>query len=413
MNRQKLKDDVTAASSRPVGPGGAGPKAAHPSTERIHLSSPDVTELEEEALLRAVRSGWIAPLGPEVDAFEQELAAYCGRAHAVALSSGTAALHLGLLTLGVGRGDLVITSSMTFAATANAITYTGAEPVFVDCDETGNMNPDLLEEAFRELKSEGRTVRAVVPVDLLGKVADHERIGAIAATYGVPVLSDAAESLGAVRQGRSSGSYGVAAAVSFNGNKIMTTSGGGALLTDDPETARRVRYLATQARQPVAHYEHTDVGYNYRLSNLLAALGRAQLSRLDEMIERRRLLRLHYRQFFGRVPGVTLFGEPSGADGGSTRDNWWLTSVLVDPAVAGFDADDLRLALLEANIEARPLWKPMHVQPVFEGLRAFTDGTGERLFARGVSMPSGSVLTEAQVARVTDRIGIFLAGDRV
>ena len=302
---------------------------------------------------------------------------------------------------------------MTFAATANAITYTGAEPVFVDCDETGNMNPDLLEEAFRELKSEGRTVSAVVPVDLLGKVADHERIGAIAAAHGVPVLSDAAESLGAVRHGRSSASYGVAAAVSFNGNKIMTTSGGGALLTDDPETARRVRYLATQARQPVAHYEHTDIGYNYRLSNLLAALGRAQLSRLDEMIERRRLLRLQYRQFFARVPGVTLFGEPSGADGGSTRDNWWLTSVLVDPAVAGFDADDLRLALLEANIEARPLWKPMHVQPVFEGLRAFTDGTGERLFARGVSLPSGSVLTEAQVARVTDRLGIFLAGARV
>lgn len=412
MNRQKRKDDVTAASSRPVGPGGGGPTSAHPSTERIHLSSPDVTELEEEALLRAVRSGWIAPLGPEVDAFEQELAAYCGRAHAVALSSGTAALHLGLLTLGVGRGDLVITSSMTFAATANAITYTGAEPVFVDCDETGNMNPDLLQEAFRELKSEGRTVRAVVPVDLLGKVADHERIGAIAAAYGVPVLSDAAESLGAVRQGRSSGSYGVAAAVSFNGNKIMTTSGGGALLTDDPETARRVRYLATQARQPIAHYEHTDIGYNYRLSNLLAALGRAQLSRLDEMIERRRLLRLQYRQFFAPVPGVTVFGEPSGADGGSTRDNWWLTSVLVDPEIAGFDADDLRLALVEANIEARPLWKPMHLQPVFKGLRAFSDGTGERLFKFGVSLPSGSILAEAQIATVTDHLRMFLAGAR-
>jgi dTDP-4-amino-4,6-dideoxygalactose transaminase len=339
-----------------------------------------------------------------VDAFEAELAAYTGREHAVALASGTAALHLGLLHLGVGPGDVVLTSTMTFAATANSIVYTGAQPVFVDCDETGNMAPELLEEAFTRMAAEGRRVAAVVPVDLLGKVAAHERIDAIAAAHGVPVLSDAAESLGATRNGRSSGSYGTAAVVSFNGNKIMTTSGGGALLTDDVELAHRVRHLATQARQPVVHYEHLEIGYNYRLSNLLAALGRAQLDRLDAMIERRRQIRLHYRELFADVAGVTAFGEPSGADGGDTRDNFWLTSVLVDPAAAGFTADDVRLALAEENIEARPLWKPMHLQPVFAAAPAVVDGTSERLFGQGLSLPSGSVLTDEQLDRIAQAV---------
>lgn len=382
-------------------------------SERIFLSSPDVTELEEEALVRAIRSGWVAPLGPEVDAFEEELAEFCGRKHAVALSSGTAALHLGLLTLGVGPGDLVLTSSMTFAATANAIVYTGAEPVFVDCDETGNMDPDLLEEAFVALEAEGHRVRVVVPVDLLGKVADHDLIGEIADRHRAVVLSDAAESLGATLNGRQSAAYGVAAILSFNGNKIMTTSGGGALLTDDFAMAERVRYLATQARQPVVHYEHTDVGYNYRLSNLLAALGRTQLSRLDEMIERRRVLRLRYRELFDGVPGTRIFGEPSGADGGDTKDNFWLTSVVIDPDEADFDADNLRSGLAEANIEARPLWKPMHLQPVFADHQSFTNGTAERLFSTGLSLPSGSVLADEQIDRVTDAISDTLAGDLV
>ncbi len=377
-------------------------------SDRIHLSSPDVGEAEEAALVRAIRSGWVAPLGPEVDAFETELAAYCGRGHAVALSSGTAALHLGLLTLGVGPGSAVLTSTMTFAATANAITYTGAEPVFVDCDGTGNMSPDLLAEAFERVTADGIPVSAVVPVDLVGKVVDHERIDALAAQYGVPVLSDAAESLGATLAGRPAASYGQVAAVSFNGNKVMTTSGGGALLTDDETVAQRVRYLATQARQPVVHYEHTEVGYNYRMSNLLAALGRAQLARLDEMVERRRQHRFTYRRLFAGVPGVIVFGEPSGADGGDTRDNFWLSSVLVDPLRAGFKADDLRLALAEANIEARPLWKPMHLQPVFAGARAVVNGTSERLFATGLSLPSGSVLSAAQVSRIEGVVSSFV-----
>ena len=377
-------------------------------TDRIFLSSPDVTQAEEDALVRAFRSNWIAPLGPEVDAFESELADYTGRAHAVALSSGTAALHLGLLNLGVGPGDLVPTSSLTFAATANAITYTGAEPVFVDADESGNMNPALLEQALTTLRGEGHEIKAVVPVDLLGKTADHAAIGRIAADHGAVVLSDAAESLGATRDGKQSAAYGVAAAVSFNGNKIMTTSGGGALLTDDEEMAARTRYLATQARQPVVHYEHTDIGYNYRLSNILAALGRAQLNRLEEMIERRRVLRVRYRELFAAVPGVEMFGEPSGVDGGPTRDNFWLSSILVDPDAAGFTAEDLRVHLAGQDIEARPLWKPMHLQPVFAGRCAFTDGTGERLFTTGLSLPSGSVLDESSISRVVESITSFL-----
>lgn len=377
-------------------------------TDRIFLSSPDVTQAEEDALVRAFRSNWIAPLGPEVDAFESELADYTGRAHAVTLSSGTAALHLGLLNLGVGPGDLVPTSSLTFAATANAITYTGAEPVFVDADESGNMNPALLEQALTTLRGEGHEIKAVVPVDLLGKTADHAAIGRIAADHGAVVLSDAAESLGATRDGKQSAAYGVAAAVSFNGNKIMTTSGGGALLTDDEEMAARTRYLATQARQPVVHYEHTDIGYNYRLSNILAALGRAQLNRLEEMIERRRALRIRYRELFAAVPGVEMFGEPSGVDGGPTRDNFWLSSILVDPDTAGFTAEDLRVHLAGQDIEARPLWKPMHLQPVFAGRRAFTDGTGERLFTTGLSLPSGSVLDDSSISRVVESITSFL-----
>lgn len=378
------------------------------ANEKIYMSSPDVTEHEEKALVRAIRSGWIAPLGPEVDAFEEELAEYCGRKYAVALSSGTAALHLGLLTLGVGPGDLVLTSSLTFAATTNAIVYTGAEPVFIDADETGNMNPDLLEEAFQTLQNEGKTVKVVVPVDLLGKVADHERIGEIASRYGAVVLSDAAESLGATRNGKSAGAFGKAAIVSFNGNKIITTSGGGALLTDDEEFSKHVRYLATQARQPVVHYEHTDIGYNYRMSNILAALGRAQLSRLDEMIEKRRQHRLRYRDLFQDVPGVSIFGEPSGADGGDTQDNFWLTSTIVNESEAGFSAADLQKALAETNIEARPLWKPMHLQPVHQELRSFSDGTSERLFQTGISLPSGSALKQEEVERIETAIANFL-----
>ncbi len=367
----------------------------------IYLSSPDVTDAEERALVRAVRSGWIAPLGPEVDAFEAELAEATGRGHAVALSSGTAALHLGLLLLGVRPGDVVICSSMTFAATANTITYVGAEPWFVDADSSANLNPDLLQRALDTATAEGRRVGAVVPVDLFGHVVDHERIDPIVAAAGAPLLCDAAESLGSVYAGRPAASFGDLAAVSFNGNKVMTTSGGGALLTDDAANADRARYLASQARLPAPHYQHSEIGYNYRLSNLLAALGRAQLARLPEMIERRRALRRRYLELFDGVPGVTVLGQPE-REVGATRDNYWLTSVVIEPELAGFSRDDVAAALAAADIESRPLWKPLHLQPVFAGARAELDGTSERLFARGLSLPSGSSITDAQIEQVLD-----------
>jgi dTDP-4-amino-4,6-dideoxygalactose transaminase len=373
-------------------------------TQRILLSTPDVGGREEEMVTAAVRSGWIAPLGPMVDDFEAGIAARCGRAHAVALSSGTAALHLGLLEMGAGPGTAVVVPTMTFAATANAAVYTGTEPVFVDCDPvTGNLDPELLEEALRSLQAAGTRVAAVVPVDLLGRSADYTRLLPVCERFGVPVMSDAAESLGASHAGRPAGSFGRAAAVSFNGNKIMTTSGGGMLLTDDGALAARVRYLSTQARQPAVHYQHTEIGYNYRLSNVLAALGIAQLGRLDEMIGRRRALRATYARLFADVPGVEVFQRE-----GDEADNCWLTAVVVEPGTAGWDAEDLRVALDAADIESRPLWKPMHQQPVFAGARTVLNGSADRLFATGLSLPSGSALSADQVSRVVDVIGTFL-----
>lgn len=373
-------------------------------TERILLSPPDVTDVEEQALVRAFRTGWIAPLGPEVDAFERELAEFCDRRYAVALSSGTAAIHLALLNLGIGPGDLVVTSTMTFAATPNAITYTGAEPVFVDCDDSGLISPVLLEQALDQLAEEGRPAAAILTVDLLGHPVDHNRIAAAARAHGIPVVSDAAESQGATYHGRPTTAFGESAILSFNGNKIMTTSGGGALLTDDAAVADRVRYLATQARQPVAHYEHTEIGYNYRLSNLLAALGRAQLERLPAMLERRREIRAAYAEMVEGVPGLTLFGPDDTPEG--TRGNCWLTSVLVDEKVE-FTAAQLRAHLQTDNIESRALWKPMHLQPVFANRRNFVDGTSEHFFTTGITLPSGSVHSPETIDRVRSSIADF------
>ncbi|QOH58094.1 DegT/DnrJ/EryC1/StrS family aminotransferase [Rhodococcus rhodochrous] len=386
-------------------------------TERILMSSPDVGELEEKALLEAFRSGWIAPLGPHVDAFEARVAERVGRDFAVALSSGTAALHLALLTNAIGVGDVVMCSTMTFAATANAIMYTGARPVFVDVDETGNMNPEILREAVTCELSRGSSVAAIVPVDLLGKIADYESIEAVAQEYEIPVIADAAESFGAWRCGRPAGSFGDHAIVSFNGNKIMTTSGGGMLLTDSEDVASRARYLATQARKPVVHYEHEDVGFNYRLSNLLAGLGLAQLDRLDEMIGRRVALRRRYREFFQGVEGVEVFGGDDGATPGpgaaaGTKDNCWLTSIYVEPTSAGWCARDLMNFLDSENVESRPLWKPMHMQPVYKDADSYLDGMSERLFENGLSLPSGSALAGPQIARVFASLERFLTNVR-
>ncbi len=365
-------------------------------TEQIYLSAPDVTELEAHAVADAVRGGWVAPIGPDVDAFEREIAERVGVNHGVALASGTAALHLGLLTLGAGPGDVVVTATMTFAATAFAISHAGATPYFVDClPDTGNIDPALLRSALAQLRKENRRVAAVVPVDLLGKAADYTAILAIAEEFDVPVLADAAESLGATHNGAAAGSFGAASILSFNGNKIITTSNGGMLLTDDADLARRVRYLATQARQPVRHYEHEDVGYNYRLSNVLAALGRAQLSRLDAMIARRRMIRDSYKSFFSDVPGVDIFGVQD-----DDADNVWLTAISLDEAVCGWSPDTLATALDEHKIESRPVWKPMHLQPVYAGSEGVITGVSQRLFETHLALPSGSSMTDAQHERV-------------
>ncbi|WP_029113329.1 aminotransferase class I/II-fold pyridoxal phosphate-dependent enzyme [Mycobacterium sp. URHB0044] len=371
---------------------------------RIYLSAPDVGEREEELCVAALRSGWVAPLGPMVDAFEEALADRCSRRYAVALSSGTAALHLALLELGVGPHDVVVVPTMTFAATANAVVYTGATPVFVDCDpHFGNLDPELLGLALRSLRRDGKRVAAVIAVDLLGHCADYPQIESICQSAGVPLLADAAEALGASREGRPAGSFGVAAILSFNGNKVISTSGGGALLTDDARLAERVRYLSTQARQPATHYEHNEIGYNYRLSNVLAALGLAQLERLDEMLARRRRLREGYRQLFADVEGVKIFQEE-----GDVEDNCWLTAILVDSVAAEWKPAELSAMLTAADIESRPLWKPMHQQPVFAGSRAFLRGHADRLFATGLALPSGSVLCSAQVDRLHTLIRAFL-----
>ncbi|HYN93543.1 MAG TPA: aminotransferase class I/II-fold pyridoxal phosphate-dependent enzyme, partial [Pilimelia sp.] len=371
---------------------------------RVFLSAPDVGDLEEAYVLDALRSGWVAPAGPHLTAFEREVADRAGVRHAVAVSSGTAALHLALVALGVGPDQVVVVPTLTFAATANAVVYTGAAPVFVDCDPaTGNVDVDLLATLLARLGATGRRVGAVLPVDLFGACADYDAILPLCAAYGVPVVEDAAEALGATYRGRPAGSFGRAAALSFNGNKIMTTSGGGMLLSDDQALAERSRYLASQARAPVAHYEHADIGYNYRLSNVLAALGRAQLRRLDTMVARRRQLRERYAKTFAGHDGVTLLGDDPG-DGA----NCWLTTVVVDPSRAGWRAADLAAHLAGHDIETRPVWKPMHLQPVFAGADKALTGAAERLFATGLTLPSGSGLGPGQTGRVFDAIRLFL-----
>jgi dTDP-4-amino-4,6-dideoxygalactose transaminase len=376
-------------------------------TGRVFLSSPDVGGLEESYLVEALRSGWVAPAGPAVDAFERDIAERTGVAHTVALSSGTAALHLALLTLGVGPGQVVVVPTLTFAATANAVAYTGAEPVFVDCDpDTGNIDPGLLADLLDTLHREGVRVGAVLPVDLFGRCADYDDIVPICARYGIPLIEDAAEALGSTYRGRPAGSFGRAAVLSFNGNKIMTTSGGGMLLTDDGDFAAHCRHLSTQARQPVAHYEHREIGYNYRLSNLLAALGRAQLVRLDDMIARRRALRDGYAKAFAGVDGVSLLGADD------NEANCWLTSIVVDPLLTGWEAGQLAAHLAAHDIESRPLFKPMHLQPVFVGTRSALTGAAQHLFDNGLNMPSGSAIQEPQVRKVFDTIMEFVDGRR-
>ena len=362
------------------------------------MSKAAVGPEEEEALIRALRSGWVTPLGPEVDAFEAEICDRTGRQYALALSSGTAALHLALLELGARPGVCVVLSSMTFAATANAVAYTGADAVFVDSQESdGNVDPELMLEAVRTLQDEGRTVVAAVPVDLFGRCVEYDTLDAGLAELGVPMLADAAESLGATYGGRAAGSFGRAAAFSFNGNKIMTTSGGGMLVSDDAELIDRARYLSTQARQPTPWYEHTEVGYNYRMSNILAAIGRAQLAKLDAFISRRRAIRQMYVEALADIEGLRFLGSAEDIDG--TSENCWLTAIDLGADV-GVSADEM-VAHLDANdIEGRHLWKPMHLQSLWKDSRSFVSGASEALFRRGVTLPSGYGLMDSEIEQV-------------
>lgn len=376
---------------------------------RIPLSVPSVGAAERRRVLEALDSGWIAPAGPQLDAFEALIAERTGRRYAVAVSSGTAALHLALLVAGVRPGDLVICPTLTFIASANAIVHAGGIPVFVDCDASGNLDPDLVDQALHEAAREGRRVGAVLAVDLYGKIADHHRLDRIAAAHGTQLLVDAAESLGATREGAPAGSHGRVAAVSFNGNKITTASSGGALLSDDRALADHARHLATQAREASPHYLHREIGFNYRLSNILAALGLAQLEQLDAFVATRRSHRARYRQLCENVEGLTILG---GEDAG---DNCWMTSVLIDPDVTGTDPTSVREQLTAAGIESRPVFAPMHTQPVFDDADRyprFLCGRADDLFRTGLSLPSSPASGAEDVAEVCARVAALVTAGR-
>jgi dTDP-4-amino-4,6-dideoxygalactose transaminase len=367
---------------------------------RIYLSPPEVGDRERQMLLDAFDSNWIAPVGPDIDAFEEELCARVGVGHAVALSSGTAALHLALQLVGVGEGDDVLIPSFTFVASAAAVTYLRANPVLVDCSaSTWNLDPVLVSEELEARARRGRLPAAVVSVDLYGQSADYDALTGACSTYGIPLIEDAAEALGASYRGRPAGSFGEAAVFSFNGNKIITTSGGGMLVSHSKELIDEARFLATQARDPFPHYEHSVIGYNYRLSNLLAALGRAQLQGLDSRIERRKKINSTYRAALCALPGIELmpvadYGEP----------NWWLTCILVDPALFGADREEIRLALEAVDVESRPTWKPLHLQPVFADTPTVGGAVCAQIFERGLCLPTGSALTESEQALVIETI---------
>jgi len=369
---------------------------------RIFLSPPHLSGRELELLREAVESNWIAPLGPNVDAFERELAEVVGVPNALALSSGSAALHLALVVLGIGPGDEVACSSFTFSSSANAIVYAGASPVFVDCDDTWTMDPELLDRALAERPR----IKAAMPVDLYGQCCDYDAIAAVCEPRGVSVVQDAAESLGASYRGAPAGGQGAFAAFSFNGNKVITTSGGGMLVSRDRERLEHARKLSTQAREPVPHYEHTEIGFNYRLSNLLAAVGRAQLEVLPERVAARRQINARYRELLD-APGISFMPE---ADYG--RSNCWLTCIVVEPEESGTDRERIRLALEAEDIESRPLWKPMHLQPVFRDAPIFGGDTSAGLFERGLCLPSGSALSDEDQDRVVEILLASRAGTK-
>ncbi len=376
--------------------------------KHIHLSLAHMSGKEEEFIHEAFLTNWVVPLGPNVDGFENDLATWLGEKsasplHVVALSSGTAAIHLALVMLGVGPGDEVICQSFTFAASANPIVYQGATPVFVDSEPgTWNMDPELLRQAIDDrLRATGKLPKAIIPVHLYGTPARMDEINSVASAYGIPVVEDAAEALGSEYNGRYCGTFGTYGALSFNGNKMITTSGGGALICPDEESARRVKFYATQARENFPYYQHEQIGYNYRLSNISAGIGRGQMYVLDEHIARRRAIHALYVEKFKNTPGITVMQPRSNVD---LHPNYWLSTMLVNPQEAGFTYQELSARLTAADIESRPLWKPMHLQPVFAKAPAYVNGVSEALFAQGLCLPSGPMVRDEDVDRIVEII---------
>lgn len=365
---------------------------------KLWLSSPHMGEKEQHYVNEAFETNWIAPLGPHVNGFEKDIEQFLGEStHVAALSSGTAALHLALIMLDVQRDDVVLCQSMTFSASANPIVYQGAVPVFIDSEpETWNMDPNALEDAIKAYERKGKRPKAIIPVHLYGMPAKMDEIESLAAKYGIPVVEDAAEALGSVYKGRKCGTMGEMAVLSFNGNKIITTSGGGALVSKNAAHIEKARFLATQARDAAPHYQHSHIGYNYRMSNVCAGIGRGQMEVLPDRIRQRRAVYDRYVETLSDLPGITFVPEPDGF-----YSNRWLTTIQVDPAVTGgIPRENIRLALEAENIESRPLWKPMHMQPVFKGCDFYGSGESEQLFERGLCLPSGSNMSEGDQGRV-------------
>lgn len=376
--------------------------------KHIHLSLAHMSGKEEEFIHEAFLTNWVVPLGPNVDGFENDLATWLGEKsasplHVVALSSGTAAIHLALVMLGVGPGDEVICQSFTFAASANPIVYQGATPVFVDSEPgTWNMDPELLRQAIDDrLRATGKLPKAIIPVHLYGTPARMDEINSVASAYGIPVVEDAAEALGSEYNGSYCGTFGTYGALSFNGNKMITTSGGGALICPDEESARRVKFYATQARENFPYYQHKQIGYNYRLSNISAGIGRGQMYVLDEHIARRRAIHELYVEKLKNTPGITVMQPRSNVN---LHSNYWLSTMLVNPQEAGFTYQELSARLTAADIESRPLWKPMHLQPVFAKAPAYVNGVSETLFTQGLCLPSGPMVTDEDVNRIVEII---------
>jgi dTDP-4-amino-4,6-dideoxygalactose transaminase len=371
--------------------------------KKIWLSSPHIGNNELQYVNEAFATNWIAPLGPHVNAFEQGLQEKTQTKHAAALSSGTSAIHLALILLGVKAGDTVFCQSITFSASANPIAYQGAIPVFIDSEnDTWNMDPILLKTALQEANKNGKMPKAIIPVHLYGMPAKMDEIITIANEYGVPVIEDAAEALGANINGKPCGSFGTFGVLSFNGNKIITTSGGGALISENAEMIEKARFLATQARDPAPHYQHSYIGYNYRMSNVLAGIGRGQLEVLNDRVGSRRNNYERYKQYFSKYNN-SGFNIKFQEESVGYYSNRWLTCILVDPAKnKGLTREVIRIAMDAENIETRPLWKPMHQQPVFENSKCYLNGVSDNLFENGLCLPSGSNLTEEEFCRIFD-----------